>query len=164
MAGKKKDQRKKKKSGAFTLTYATMFNPPEELHSNYERALKKVKANLGAQHGMIINGKEVRSAQKFEDRSPINTDWVLGVFQKGGVPHAQRAISAARKAFPGWASTPWQDRVKVLRKAAKQIDKRIYEIAAVLSLEVSGNMVGSAPISSPMFTGSQMARSGGMGM
>lgn len=137
--GKEKSKKKKKKAGAFTLTYATMFSPPEELHTRYERALKEVKSNLGAQHGMIINGKEVRSAQKFEDRSPINTDWVLGVFQKGDVPHGQRALSAARKATPGWASTPWQDRVKLLRKAAKEIDKRIYEIAAVISLEVGKN-------------------------
>ena len=30
----------------FALTYATMFNPPEELHTNYEQALARVKAGL----------------------------------------------------------------------------------------------------------------------
>ena len=32
----------------FKLTYATMFNPPEELHTRYEEALAKVKAGPGA--------------------------------------------------------------------------------------------------------------------
>ena len=43
---------------SFKLTYATMFNPPEELHTRFEQALAKVKANLGKEYGMIINGKD----------------------------------------------------------------------------------------------------------
>ena len=30
-------------SSAFKLTYATMFNPPEELHTRFEEALKTKK-------------------------------------------------------------------------------------------------------------------------
>ena len=67
----------------FKLTYATMFNPPEELHVRFEEALVKLKAGLGKEYGMIIGGKDRFSQEKFEDRSPVNTDVVLGVFQKG---------------------------------------------------------------------------------
>ena len=35
------------KETAFKLTYATMFNPPEELHTRFEDALAKVKAGPG---------------------------------------------------------------------------------------------------------------------
>jgi 1-pyrroline-5-carboxylate dehydrogenase len=66
---------------AFKLTYATMFNPPEELHTRFEEALVKTRAKLGKEYGMIINGQERFAEQKFEDRSPANTDVVLGVFQ-----------------------------------------------------------------------------------
>jgi len=31
---------------AFKLTYATMFNPPEELHKGFDRAVANLKANL----------------------------------------------------------------------------------------------------------------------
>ncbi len=51
----------------FKLTYGTMFNPPEELHAQFEAALAKVRANLGQEHGMIIDGKDVFTAEKFED-------------------------------------------------------------------------------------------------
>ncbi len=133
---KRKNQTKRK---PFVLTYATMFDPPEELHNRFERELAKVLSEMGQEHAMLIGGEDVRSRGKFIDRSPINTDWKLGTFQKGSASHARRALNAARKASAVWSRTPWQERVQYLRRVAKQIDKRIYKIAAVISLEVGKN-------------------------
>ncbi len=127
------------KPAPFRLTYSTMFNPPEEMHTNFDKALKKVKANLGRDYGLIINNDDVFLETKFEDRSPINTGWVLGTFQKGGVAEAQAAVAAAHAAFPKWSGLKWQDRVRLLRKAAANIEKRVYEISAAVSLEVGKN-------------------------
>ena len=128
---------------AFKLTYATMFNPPKELHTGFDKAVAKLKANLGKEYGMIINGKEVFADEKFEDRSPVNTDLVLAVMQKGNATHANMAIDAARKAFPAWSRTPWQTRVKLVRKAASLIEKRIFELGAAMALEVGKNRMES---------------------
>ena len=127
------------KQSGFKLTYATMFNPPEELHTRFERALQQVKDSMGQDHAMVIDGQEVFAAEKFEDRSPINQDWLLGTFQKGTAEHAQQAIQAARRAFPIWSRTPWQERVRTLRRVAEIIDERVYDIAAVIALEVGKN-------------------------
>ena len=59
-----------KVQGDFRLTYATMYDPPEALHQEYEAALEVVRGSLGAEHAMIIDGQEVQAAQNFEDRSP----------------------------------------------------------------------------------------------
>lgn len=123
----------------FELTYATMFNPPEELHTRFEEALIAVKGNLGKEHGMIINGEERFADEKFEDRSPVNTDMVLGFFQKGTARDADAAIAAAREAFPVWSGMRWQERVGLLRKAAENIDQRTFEISAVMAMEVGKN-------------------------
>ena len=123
----------------FKLTYATMFNPPEELHAQYDNALVKLKANLGKEHGMIIGGKEVFSQDKFEDRFPADTSILLGVFQKGTADDARTALAAARKAFPLWSQMKWQDRVALIRKAAAIMDERIFEMGAVISMEVGKN-------------------------
>ena len=123
----------------FKLTYATMFNPPAEMHDQYDAALVKVKAKLGSEYGMIINNKDVFADDKFEDHSPANTDVVLAVMQKGAVKQAHEALAAARKAFPAWSHTPWQERVALLRKAADLIDERIYELGAAMSMEVGKN-------------------------
>ncbi|MGB6421362.1 MAG: aldehyde dehydrogenase family protein [Anaerolineales bacterium] len=127
----------------FKLTYATMFNPPDELHTRFEDALTSLKLKLGSEYGMIIAGKDHFSAEKFENRSPIDTDMVLGMFQKGSAKDAGMALNAARKAFPGWSSTPWQERVALMRKAADMIDERIFEIGAAMALEVGKNRMES---------------------
>jgi len=127
----------------FRLTYSTMFNPPEELHTGFDKAVAKLKANLGKEYGMIIDGKEVFADEKFEDRSPVNTEWVLAVMQKGNASHAKMAIDAARKAFPAWSRTPWQKRVQLVRKASALIEKRIFELSAAMALEVGKNRMES---------------------
>jgi len=127
------------KAKPFKLTYATMFNPPEELHNRYEDALAIVKKELGKEYSMIINGVEKKAAGTFEDHSPINTDMVLGIFQKGDAQDADAAVSAARKSFSSWSALPWKERVSLLRKAADNIDKRIFELAATTTLEVGKN-------------------------
>jgi 1-pyrroline-5-carboxylate dehydrogenase len=123
----------------FKLTYATMFAPPEEMHKKYDEAALKVKAKFGTEYGMLINGKDVMADEKFEDHSPVNTDWVLAVMQKGNEKHARLALEAARKAFPGWSHTPWQKRIELLRKAAGLIEERLFELSAATSFEVGKN-------------------------
>jgi 1-pyrroline-5-carboxylate dehydrogenase len=125
--------------GGFKLTYATMFDPPEEMHNRFEKALADVKSSLGKDQPMLINGKDRFATLTFEDRSPINTDWNLGVFQQGSTDDALDAVAAARSAWPKWAGLKWQERVRLLRKAAALIEKRVYRIGAIAALEVGKN-------------------------
>ena len=127
----------------FKLTYATMFNPPEELHTRYDEGLRIAKNNLGKDHAMIIDGKDRFAEEKFINVSPINTDILLGTFQKGTVKDANDAIEAAAKAFPLWSHTPWQERVKLVRKAAELMEERIFQISPILSLEGGKNRLES---------------------
>ena len=127
----------------FKLTYATMYNPPDELHANFDASLAKLRASLGKEQAMIINGKDVFADEKFEDRTPIDTDVVLAIMQKGNEKHAEQAMAAARKAFPGWSHTPWQERIKLLRKAADLIDERLTDLGAVMAMEVGKNRMES---------------------
>ena len=127
----------------FKLTYATMYNPPEELHTQFDQALAAAKASLGKEYAMIIDGKDVFADEKFEDHSPINIDWTLAVMQKGSEKHAQAAMAAARKAVPVWSGMPWQKRVELLRKAADLMDERIFDLGVAMALEVGKNRMES---------------------
>jgi 1-pyrroline-5-carboxylate dehydrogenase len=127
----------------FKLTYGTMFNPPEDLHRGFDKAVTALKQNLGREYAMIIDGKEVFADDKFEDRSPVNTNWVLARMQKGNALHARMAIEAAHKAFPAWSRTPWQKRVQLVRKASANIEKRLFELGAAMALEVGKNRMES---------------------
>lgn len=127
----------------FKLTYATMFNPPEELHTNFEAALARHKASLGKEYGMIINNQDVFAEQKFEDCTPIDTSTVLAVMQKGNPEHAHQALAAARKAFPIWSGMHWKERVRLVDRAADLIEERIYDLGAAMALEVGKNRMES---------------------
>ena len=38
----------------FKLTYATMFNPPEELHTGFDKAVEALKKNMGKKQVLAI--------------------------------------------------------------------------------------------------------------
>jgi len=123
----------------FKLTYATMFNPPEELHARFDEALAKVKARLGAEYGLMIAGREHSADEQFPDLFPADTDVVLAHFQKGSEQEAPAAVSAAREAFPRWSATPWQERVALMREVAALVEKRLFEIGAAMAMSVGKN-------------------------
>jgi 1-pyrroline-5-carboxylate dehydrogenase len=125
--------------GDFKLTYSTMFDPPPELHARFEAALVNVRTFAGAEHAMLIGGRDERARLQFELHSPIDVRNVLGRFQAGDAGHAGAAGAAAKAAYPAWSATPWTLRVALLRRAAALIEERVYELGAVLALEVGKN-------------------------
>ena len=62
----------------FKLTYSTMFDPPEELHSRFEAALAEVREGLGARHALHIGGEDVDAQRTYEKRCPIDRRLLLG--------------------------------------------------------------------------------------
>src|SRR5512143_1261460 len=94
----------------FKLTYSTMFDPPPELHARFDAAVAALRRHLGAQHALAIGGDDERAPRQFDVRSPIDTRIVIGRFQAGDGAHADAAVAAAKRAFPGWAATPWPER------------------------------------------------------
>ena len=83
------------------ITYATMSaERMEDLHRELDHAIEDVRASFGKSYPMMIVGQAVKAASEFDDRSPIDTRILLGTFQQGGREDVQRAIAAARSAFP----------------------------------------------------------------
>jgi hypothetical protein len=78
----------------FRLTYATMFDPPAELHAHFDAALTEVRSNLGFEHAMLIGGEDVRANGQFDSRAPADTDLLLGRFQEGSPDESGPALAA----------------------------------------------------------------------
>ncbi|HEX4943286.1 MAG TPA: aldehyde dehydrogenase family protein [Usitatibacteraceae bacterium] len=123
----------------FKLTYSTMFDPPEALHQRFEATLAEVKGRLGAPCPMRIGGEARAGRAEFESRSPIDRDWLLARLPRGTAQDAADAVAAARAAFRPWARTAWPERVALLRRVAKRIEERVYELGAAMALEVGKN-------------------------
>jgi 1-pyrroline-5-carboxylate dehydrogenase len=121
------------------VTYSTLASPDPLLDQLYTEAVDHAKANMGRTFPIFVNGDEQTAAETFAKYSPVDKDMLMGYFHKGSVSDAENAIAAAKAAFKGWRKTPWQERVALLRKAADLISDRLFNMGAVMSLEVGKN-------------------------
>jgi 1-pyrroline-5-carboxylate dehydrogenase len=121
------------------ITYATLRNDNEELHALYEAGLEEAKRELGGHHRNFIDGLEREAPAETTVASPIDRDLILGHFAKGSKTDVQEAIDAARRAQPGWAATPWRDRLAYIRRAAEIISERQMRYAGLMAIEVGKN-------------------------
>ncbi|WVV47153.1 aldehyde dehydrogenase family protein [Pseudomonas sp. NA13] len=71
------------------------------------------------------------------------TEQVIAEVARGSGEDVDRAVAAARAAFPGWSSTPVDTRVAILGKIHALILERKEELAQALSLEM-GAAIGFA--------------------
>ena len=124
---------------SFRLTYATMFNPPAEMHVQFEAALARLESGSGRRHPLFVAGADREPADWTTRHSPIDTDLVLGEFPLADAADVDAAMQAAHAAFPAWRARPAAERTALLRRAGDLMQERVYDIAAALTLEVGKN-------------------------
>ncbi len=89
-----------------------------------------------------INGKRVKSKDRFLDRSPIDGS-ALAEIAAGGEAEAEIAVAAARRAFPAWAALGPEGRAPILRRFAAGIQARVAQLAAVETLDNGSLLAGN---------------------
>src|SRR5438309_1830480 len=109
--------------GRVRITYATMSADNEELHAAYEKGAETARSWLGQKHPFFVNGEAREGDGYAEERSPIDSEIVIGHFAKATVQDVDDAVAAARAFAPEWAATPWQERVKIMRRVADAISE-----------------------------------------
>lgn len=89
---------------------------------------------------LIINGKEIRTADQKQVTCPHDHKKVLAEFSNAGRPEVEAAIAAALNASKQWEEIPWQERASVFLKAADLISQKYrYVINAATMLGQSKN-------------------------
>ena len=84
-----------------------------------------------------IDGRRVRSAATFEDRSPLDWSQLLADVARGDAATADAAVTAAAAAAPGWAALGASGRGPHLRRLADLIDEHVDRIAHVECLDMA---------------------------
>jgi 1-pyrroline-5-carboxylate dehydrogenase len=116
------------------------FRDPENVHA-MQAALTHVGDMLGHEYELIIGGQRVRTEQKIKSVNPAKPAQVVGVHQKAGLEHAERAMKAALEAFSTWQYVAVEERAALLLQAADLIRRRKFEFNAWLTYEVGKNWV-----------------------
>src|SRR5919198_782683 len=83
-----------------------------------------------------IGGRRVASAERFEDRSPVD-GLLLAEVARGGSTEVEAAVAAAPAPFPAWAALGPAGRAAYLRRLADLIDANVDRIAAVECLDMA---------------------------
>ena len=116
------------------------FSDSANVHA-MQTALTRVGDMLGHEYELIIGGERSRTAEKIESLNPSRPAQVVGVHQKAGLEHAERAMKAALNAFATWQYVAVEERAALLLQAAELIRKRKFEFCAWLTYEVGKNWV-----------------------
>jgi len=72
----------------------------------------------------------------FENRNPADTSDLVGVFADSGPEDVERAVRAAREAFPGWKALPAPRRGEILFRAAEALVRRKEDLARDMTREM----------------------------
>jgi 1-pyrroline-5-carboxylate dehydrogenase len=123
------------------VTYATLSNDNEDLHTGFEAAVTDAKTKLGWHYKNYINGEWRDASDKFETRSPIDRDLLVGTFASGTTADVDDAVAAARAAQPAWAAIPWRERLEIVRRAAEHISDHLMPYSADMAIEVGKNRI-----------------------
>jgi aldehyde dehydrogenase (NAD+) len=106
------------------------------------QTLAGAKAGKGASaagaHGNYIGGAWVPalSGRTFENRNPADRDDLVGTFADSGPEDVERAVAAAREAFPKWRALPAPKRGEILFRAAEILVRRKEDFARDMTREM----------------------------
>lgn len=84
--------------------------------------------------GHFINNARVDSKRTFRNTSPIDGTF-LGEFSLGSATEVDRAVTAARSAFPAWRDLGPKGRGEILERLAKLIEDNVEVLAQIETLD-----------------------------
>jgi acyl-CoA reductase-like NAD-dependent aldehyde dehydrogenase len=102
----------------------------------------------------LIGGEWVQSSEAGDDINPSDLKDVVGSFSRADRATADKAIAAAKAAFPGWARSTPQQRFDLLDAAGDEILKRKQELGELLAREEGKTLpegIGEAARAAPLF-------------
>ena len=119
---------------AFQNEPYTDFSQPSN-RTAMEKALAKVRGELGREYPLLIDGDRVETGDKLISRNPSKPSEIIGIHHKADAELASRSIEAAHNYFPKWAHIPAAERAAMLIRAAGILRSRKLEFDAWLAVE-----------------------------
>jgi 1-pyrroline-5-carboxylate dehydrogenase len=123
------------------VTYSNIGVDFTPLHDMLDRAIPEFRKGLGRFHPNRIAGKSDEEGRRYGVASPIDGHVEIGSFVEASAAAVDRAVAAAKAAFPAWSRTPWQERVGTLRRAAEILARRKYDLGIACLLEVGKSRI-----------------------
>ncbi len=101
-----------------------------------QNALREVRGRLGQKYPIVIDGQKIWTGSLIDSINPSSPTQVVGAVAEAGIPEAEAAVAAARKAFDHWCRVSVEHRAGLLERVAAIMDRRRFELSAVEVFEV----------------------------
>ena len=75
----------------------------DEVHAAFDAGLAELQPLLGQRHGSIISGHERLTGAEVVERSPVDTDVLIGRFVEATAADVAEAVGIAKAFAPTWA-------------------------------------------------------------
>lgn len=122
------------RSPGFANEPLTDFSRREE-RERFAEALRRVRSEFGRDYPLILGGAPVATRETLVSVNPSRPQEVVGRVSAASAADVHRAVAAAERAFPGWRSTPPEERARLLQRAAALLRARRAELAAWILYE-----------------------------
>ncbi|MBM3600372.1 MAG: aldehyde dehydrogenase family protein [Alphaproteobacteria bacterium] len=119
------------------VTYSNIGADFRPLHDMLDRSIPAFEQRwLGRDWSNRIAGRSDDEGRRYPVVSPIDHGLALGSFVEAAPDAVGRAVEAAAAAWPRWSSLSWQERLKIMRRAAELLDRRKYDLGIACLIEV----------------------------
>jgi len=98
-------------------------------------AITAIEATFGTHYPIVIGGTEYRTERQIRSINPSDPVEVVGLVSSATPELADQAVRAAADAFPAWSRTTFDERARILWRAAAIMRRRRFELNATMILE-----------------------------
>jgi 1-pyrroline-5-carboxylate dehydrogenase len=118
------------------ITYSNVHDDFSAVHDLLEEVIATYALPGTKTIPNIIAGKPDTDGKPYAVVSPIDKSLQLGTLIDASQAAVDRAVATARAAQAGWAKTPWEVRVSILRRIAEVLSSRKYEFGVANLIQV----------------------------
>lgn len=101
-----------------------------ECRQKMKDALAQVAPHMGEHYPLVVGGKRIETQERLPSYNPSHKKQVVGNTSAASVEQIDQAVNVALEAFKTWSVTHVDTRAELLRKAAAEMRRRRYELAA----------------------------------
>ena len=119
------------------VTYSNIRADFSGVHDLLDRRIPAFRQEmLGKNWPNRVGGQDDGGGERYAAPCPIDRRVMLGEFVAGDAAAVDRAVRAAKEAFASWSRTAWQERVRLTRRLADELEARKYDLGIACLLEV----------------------------
>ena len=100
-----------------------------------QAGLAQVRAELGREYPLVINGEPVTTGRWAESLNPSRPKEVVARIAQAGPEEVNQTVTAAAQAWLSWRQVSPLERADLLKRIAERLEQRRFELAALMAVE-----------------------------